>query len=195
MIAYTLFHFAFFTVLEANVDSDEAYVIHCKLDDYIPFCEYFIVPYLLWFLYIPAVLFFLVFKDIDSFWKMTAMMFGGNIICLTLYAIFPNTVEAKLMVEETNIFAIMVNALYESDTPTNVCPSMHVLDTFAAHIALCRSTLFRKLSFVKIFSFIFLVLICIATVTLKQHSIIDVFASFVLIFILYKAAYRKKKKA
>ena len=28
------------------------HVIHTALDDYIPFCEYFIIPYLLWFGYV-----------------------------------------------------------------------------------------------------------------------------------------------
>lgn len=190
MVCYTVFHFAFFLILEEVINSKTATVIHCAIDDYIPFCEYFIVPYLLWFLYIPLVLFSLLFKDRESFWKMTTMMFGGNIICLIFYAIFPNTVETKYMVEETNIFAALVNILYANDTPTNVCPSMHVLDTLAAHIALCRSVLTKKFPFIKIGSFIFLMLICIATVTLKQHSIIDVFAAFGLMFVMVKIAYR-----
>ena len=29
-------------------------IIHVALDDYIPFCEYFIIPYLLWFFYVAA---------------------------------------------------------------------------------------------------------------------------------------------
>ena len=26
--------------------------MHVALDDYIPFCEYFVIPYLMWFLYV-----------------------------------------------------------------------------------------------------------------------------------------------
>ena len=33
-----------------RTDFSQCTEIHCALDDKIPFCEYFIVPYLLWFL-------------------------------------------------------------------------------------------------------------------------------------------------
>ena len=39
------------------------HVIHFPLDQMIPFCEYFIIPYFLWFLYVAAVFVWLFFKD------------------------------------------------------------------------------------------------------------------------------------
>lgn len=188
-IIYTIIYFTWFIYLEENLTP--RYVISSPVDDFIPFCEYFIIPYLLWFFFIPCTLFALMFFDRDSFWKMVAMMFIGNLICLLLYSLFPNSVETKHLVSNENFFCKLVNILYHTDTPTNVCPSIHVLDTFAAHIALSRSRLSEKHTWLKGFSGVFLVLICIATVTLKQHSIIDVFASFVLIFFLEKLAYSK----
>lgn len=187
-IFYTVFHFIVFFILEAVIEPK--FIINCFIDDYIPFCEYFILPYLLWFLYIPAVVLYLIKYDVKSYWKLVIMLFGGNIICLVLYMIFPNSVVVKEAVPDNNIFCTMVNMLYANDTPTNVCPSMHVLDTFAAHIALAKSPTMKNRRRVTLFSLVFLILICIATVTLKQHSIIDVFASFILIFILWKVAYR-----
>ncbi len=119
------------------------------------------------------------------------MMFTGNIICLVIFFLFPNGVPAKNPVLEENVFCSIVNLLYYTDTPTNVCPSIHVLDTLAAHIALANSDFAKKYPNLKAFSAIFLVLICIATVTLKQHSIIDVICAFLLMFFLEKLAYDK----
>ena len=34
------------------------HIIHLKLDDYIPFCEYFVIPYFLWFAFIAATVFY-----------------------------------------------------------------------------------------------------------------------------------------
>ena len=37
------------------------YIIHTTIDDQIPFCEYFIVPYLLWFLFVAVTVFYFMF--------------------------------------------------------------------------------------------------------------------------------------
>ncbi len=186
-VMYTVFHFVVFFLLEAVISPK--FIIHCKLDDYIPFCEYFIIPYLLWFLYVPLATIFLIKKDTPSFWKLALTLFGGNIICLILYIIFPNGVLPKEAVAEENIFCTAVNILYSNDTPTNVCPSMHTLDTLAVHVALIRSHTMKNHPWLKCLSFVFLVSICVATVTLKQHSIIDVFAAFLLFAVLERFAY------
>lgn len=188
---YTIIYFIGFTFLEATVEPK--FIIYSDLDRLIPFCEYFIVPYLLWFIYVPGVLFYLVHNDRNSFWHMVRMMFVGNMLCLLIYAIFPNGVPPKHPVVADNIFAELVNLIYYTDTPTNVCPSIHVLDTLSAHIALSRSLVARDNNAVKASSFIFFILVCIATVTLKQHSIIDVLCSFVLMFFLEKFAYKQPR--
>lgn len=190
MGVYTAIYFIIFSFLEATVTP--RFIIHSPVDDYIPFCEYFIVPYLMWFIYVPAVLFYLVYNDRDSFWAMVKMMFVGNMLCLLIYALFPNGVMPKQPVKSDNIFSQMVNILYYTDTPTNVCPSIHVLDTLSAHIALTRSKFVKNMTGLKFTSFAFFIMICISTVTLKQHSIIDIFASLLLMLFLEKYAYSKK---
>ena len=47
---YGIFYLTAFQYLEQR--DVRPHIIHMKIDDYIPFCEYFIVPYLLWFAYI-----------------------------------------------------------------------------------------------------------------------------------------------
>lgn len=37
------------------------YIIHTTIDDQIPFCEYFIVPYLLWFLFVAVTVLYFMF--------------------------------------------------------------------------------------------------------------------------------------
>lgn len=190
MFLYTAVYFSAFSLLEATVKPK--FIIHSPIDDLIPFCEYFIVPYLMWFFYVPAVLFYLVYNDRDSFWSMVKMMFVGNMLCLLIYAVFPNGVMPKNPTHADNIFAHMVNILYYTDTPTNVCPSIHVLDTLSAHIALSRSEYVKHNQGAKLASFMFFIMICISTVTLKQHSILDIVASLVLMFFLERYAYSKK---
>ena len=60
-------HFILFFLTESLIPVERCHVIHCSLDDIIPFCEYFIIPYILWFLYIAAGLIFFFFTSFLSF--------------------------------------------------------------------------------------------------------------------------------
>ena len=42
----------FFTFVERFYNVGHYYSMHCPLDDMIPFCEWFLIPYLLWFVYL-----------------------------------------------------------------------------------------------------------------------------------------------
>ena len=56
IISYMLFYLLGFYILE-HAEHRHYHVIHSWLDDKIPFCEYFIIPYLLWFFYIACLLY------------------------------------------------------------------------------------------------------------------------------------------
>ena len=51
VFGYILIYMPWFLYLEKHVTSNY-HVIHIAIDDKIPFVEYFIVPYLLWFVFI-----------------------------------------------------------------------------------------------------------------------------------------------
>ena len=53
VLLYLLIYLPWWTWLEKNVTT-RYYVVQTEFDKYIPFIEYFIVPYLLWFLFIVA---------------------------------------------------------------------------------------------------------------------------------------------
>lgn len=192
-LSYTLLYLSIFFILEKIVEPK--YIIHCALDDMIPFCEYFIVPYLLWFLYIPAVFVYLVKKDIDTYWKLCLMMFGGMSVSVLVYILFPNGLTLRASVPNDNAFCRLVNLLYLNDTATNVCPSIHVLNTLSAHTALCHTAALDGAHGVKITSAVFALSVCLSTVFLDQHSVIDVLCAAVLCLIMGLIAYRQKEPA
>ena len=51
ILSYGLIYITWFMYLERTVRT-QYHVMHVALDDYIPFNEYFIIPYLLWFAYV-----------------------------------------------------------------------------------------------------------------------------------------------
>lgn len=66
------------------------HVIHFPLDDYIPFCEYFIIPYLLWFAYIAVVYVWLFFHDRPNFFRYIAFIYAGMTLFLIISTLYPN---------------------------------------------------------------------------------------------------------
>jgi len=136
VLLYAFIYFPWFTYLERHV-TDNYFVIHSIFDDYIPFCEYFIIPYLLWFAYIAVTLGYLFFNDKQGFYKASAIMFSGMTIFLIICTVFPNGLNLRPEVFTRDNFCIeLVKRIYQTDTPTNVLPSLHVYNSICCYIAI-----------------------------------------------------------
>lgn len=165
--------------------------IHCFLDDLIPFAEIFIIPYILWAFYVIAACIFLFFKEERGmFLRYAIALVGGMSISMITYMIFPNYINLRPegFLRE-NIFTWLVGHLYEIDTPTNVFPSIHVLNSIIVCVALEKNKSFKKHKVLRVFSVVLAVLICLSTLFLKQHSVLDMFGAIALYIILYLVLY------
>lgn len=184
-LLYFLIYLPWFFWLEKNVT--EYTVMHCRLDDFIPFCEYFIIPYLFWFLYIAAIIIGLLFFGTkDDFFRCCKYLFLGMTIALLICTLFPNGQEMRPILDDSPTpLTRLVTILFAVDTNTNVFPSIHTYNSIAAHLALCKSSLMLKHPRLKWASFVSMILICMSTVFLKQHSILDMFGGIALAIALY----------
>lgn len=202
-LLYVFIYMPWFIILETLIPENYPglHIIHCGLDDMIPFCEWFVIPYLLWFLYIPAIFVFLFYHSKNEFYRICAYEFTGMTIALLICSIYPNGLHLRLAdIERDNILVRLVHFLYSNDTPTNVCPSIHVFATISAHLCLVKSPHMKDLKtrqHIKQLSFLLTIFICLSTVFLKQHSVIDAacgaLLAFVLYFIVFKWWFRKTK--
>ncbi|MCM1468011.1 MAG: phosphatase PAP2 family protein [Alistipes sp.] len=165
--------------------------IHCFLDDMIPFKEIFIVPYVLWAFYVIAACVFLFFKEERGmFLRYAIALTGGMSIAMIIYMIFPNCVNLRPQELITdNIFSRMVARLYIMDTSTNVFPSIHVLNSIIVCVALEKNKTFKKFPILRILNVAMAISICLSTLFLKQHSVLDGLGAVVLYLILYLALY------
>lgn len=171
--------------------------IWCALDDGIPFCEFFIIPYYFWFLFLIGMLFYALLFDIPTFRKyMWFIIFTYSITCL-VYLVFPNMQELRPeTIEEIgrdNLLVRIAFYLYDFDTNTNVCPSLHVIGSFAVFFSAWHSKHFSTWYWRILFG-ILTILISISTVFLRQHSILDVFAGLVVCAMVYPFVFLKKSK-
>mgnify|MGYP003096244654 CR=1 FL=1 len=151
LLLYFCIYFPWFHHLERTVTT-HFHVIHTALDDRIPFCEYFIVPYLLWFGYVAWAVGYFYLKNKDEYFKLCAMLFTGMTVFLVISTIYPNGHYLRpAYFEHNNIFIQMVKWLYATDTPTNLFPSVHVFNSIAVNIAVWHSDNFKKNKAVRCF--------------------------------------------
>ena len=176
MALYALFYLSFFALLERTIQTPDLWV-HCQLDDLIPFCKYAIVPYILWFPWIPFTLFYLLYKaPREDFWRLCIPLFTGMTMTLLFYAIVPNGLALRpKYVPGTDIFAQLVRMIYRSDTPINVCPSIHVFNSVTLMLAYHRCRIFEQPRFrwMRPAADVLCISIVCSTMLLKQHSCID----------------------
>ncbi len=171
-VCYFFLYMLCFFLLEEYVHP--RYWISSDLDAYIPFCEYFLIPYLAWFPMVGGMFWYFYKRDPVSYLYLCRGMLVGLTFCLAVYAIFPNGQLLRRPIEGDSLLCEMVRLLRRMDTPTNVCPSIHVFVTVTVALAAARSRAMARQRLLRGALMILSVLICMSTVFLKQHSIVDV---------------------
>lgn len=176
IVIYAIIYLILFAYLE-RLPVRGYHIVHTTFDDMIPFCEYFIIPYLLWFPYMfVSVAYFIFFnKNKHEYYQLTFnLMFGMTIFLIVSY-IYPNMQLLRPEVfPRDNVFTRMVAWLYETDTPTNILPSIHVFNSLAIYMALASCESMKKHKGIKAGALVLTILIILSTMFLKQHSVIDV---------------------
>lgn len=194
VLLYGFIYMPWFMWLEKTITKDY-FVIHSPIDDYIPFIEYFVLPYLLWFLFIAVTIGYFFLKDTEGFYRLTLFLFTGMTFFLILCTVFPNGLDLRPEVfTRDNIFIDLVKQVYRADTPTNVLPSIHVFNSLGAYIAICHSRELSRIKWVRYGSLTLTILIILSTMFLKQHSIIDVVTALALGTLMYVVIYSREPK-
>lgn len=186
---YVLYQLTFFFVESLNLNYQ---VIHHPIDDLIPFNEFWMPAYLFWFPYLAFSLIYFAHQTRGRlYYQYLGLLFGGMFATLVIYLIWPNMVDLRpAAFPRDNLFTDLVRVLHVVDTPTNVCPSIHVYATLVAHLSLMRQTQLGKKRVYHLISLVFVILILASTVFLKQHSIVDLFWGVIMGLALYFLAKR-----
>ena len=160
------------------------YIIHTTIDDQIPFCEYFIVPYLLWFLFVAVTVFYFMFFNKNQwkeYYQLIINLGIGMTAFLVISYLYPNGQNLRPTVfPRENIFTDLVRGLYLTDTPTNVFPSIHVYNSVAVAVAVEHSEQLKNRPVFRNVCLGLTVLIVFSTMFLKQHSVSDVCCALVM---------------
>lgn len=189
-IIYLLIYLCWFFLIE-KIPGRDYTIIHMKADDKIPFCEYFIIPYFLWFFYIAWIWLYLFMKNENDFYRCCTFMFMGMTIFLIVSTVFPNIHYLRpAVMPRDNIFSRMVSFLYKVDTSTNLWPSIHVYNSLGVFFAVINNERLNSRKWIKFGCFTLTSSIILSTVFLKQHSVFDVMTGLIMGVVFYVLTYR-----
>ncbi len=192
ILLYLVIYQIWFVYVERTV-TRRFHIVHMAVDDYIPFIEIFIVPYLLWFGYVAFAIAWFFFKDVQDFYKICTFLFVGMTVFLVISTVYPNGHYLRPRVfERDNIFISMVKGLYMIDTPTNLFPSLHVYNSIGVQLAVMHSDKLKEKKWVKRISFVLMCMIIASTMFLKQHSVFDVVTGCVMALVMYTFVYARE---
>lgn len=168
--------FILYVLTERLIPAEKCTPIHCPLDDRIPFCEWFIIPYVGWYLLIIVSLVWFALYNIDHFRKLQTYIIVTQVTAMAAYILFPSRQDLRPdQFLNNNLLTGLVGLIYSLDTNTGVCPSLHV----AYSLGIASTWLREKQApwYWKMAIVIFATLICLSVTFVKQHSVVDILAA------------------
>ena len=169
-------YFVLYFLTENLIPAERCHVMHCFLDDLMPFCEYFAIFYVGWYLLVVGSLAYYFFYDPRRFSQLELYIFITQILAMACYIIFPSRQDLRPEVfPRENVLTWIMGIIYSFDTNTGVCPSLHVAYSLAILSVVWKDENVTKIW--KLLLALLVVLISLATAFVKQHSMVDVFAA------------------
>jgi membrane-associated phospholipid phosphatase len=111
----------------------------------------------------------------------------GKLICGIIYIKFPTT-NIRPHIITSGIFVDMLKFLYNTDAANNLFPSIHCLVSWYCFAGLRNCKTIPR--WYRYFSLFMAIMICISTLTTKQHVIIDVLGGVMLAELTWQLSLR-----
>lgn len=183
-------YFALYVLTENLIPAENCKPVYMWLDGVIPFHEIFVIPYVFWYLLIVISLGYFLLYDIENFKGLQKFIIVTQLVAMLIYIVFPSRQDLRPTVfPRDNFLTDIVRLLYSVDTNTGVCPSLHC----AYSLGIASAWLKQKDANIlwKIFVVIAVILICLSTCFIKQHSAVDFFAAIPVCLLAEYIAYGK----
>lgn len=185
-----IIYFALYFLTENLIPVSACHVVHSKVDDMIPFNEYFLIFYCFWFLLIAISLGYFLLYDIQKFKELQVFIMVTQAIAMVVYIVYPTVQFLRPdVMPRDNFFCGLMSFIYAFDTPTGVCPSLHVAYSMGIATVWCKAKGVSK--WWKAFVVIAVIMICMSVMFVKQHSFVDVMAAIPVGIIAYILVYGK----
>ena len=168
-----LAYFALYFITENLIPAEACHVIHCALDDRIPFNEYFAVFYVGWYFLVFGALAYTLFFDVERFKKVQIFIMITQGVAMAVYILYPSRQDLRPeFFARQNVFTWLMGQIYAFDTPTGVFPSLHVAYSLGILSVGLKDDRLGAL-WKGLLTFV-VIMISAAVCFVKQHSALDV---------------------
>ena len=169
-------YFAMYFLTERLIPAEACHVIHSPLDDLIPFREEFVIFYVGWYALIIGSLGYFLLYSVDSFRKLQTYIIITQTLAVGVYILYPSCQNLRPEAfPRQNVLTAILSIIYRLDTPTGVCPSLHVAISVAIASVWLREK--RAKLWLRAAIALFCLGVCLSVAFVKQHSVIDIAAA------------------
>ena len=185
-------YFALYFLTENLIPAEKCRPVHMWLDDVIPFHEVFLIPYVFWYFLIVFSLGYFLLYHVDSFKRLQTYIIVTQLTAMAIYILFPSRQDLRPAIfPRDNFLTDCIRILYAFDTNTGVCPSLHV--AYSIGIASVWTKEKGASIWWKSFVVVAVILICLSTMFIKQHSTVDFFAALPVCLLAEFIVYHRPK--
>ncbi|MCQ2451944.1 MAG: hypothetical protein MJ075_02265 [Oscillospiraceae bacterium] len=187
LLFYPVYLTSFFILEKVTLNY---HVVECAADRFIPFCEWFFIPYVLWHGAIALLTLHLLLNDIPELKRLLRYFIATYIITFSVFLIWPTcqNLRPNSFPRDNLLTWLVAHVIYGADPSTNVSPSMHIIGTFGLWFAVFRTKGFAKMGW-RIFWTLLCLSICLSTVFLRQHSLLDLATALPVVLVGWLVAY------
>ncbi len=187
-------YFLLYFLTENLIPAEECYPVWCKLDDLIPFHEFFVIFYVGWYVLIVISLGYFLLYNVENFKGLQIFIMVTQALAMICYIAFPTRQDLRPEAfPRENVLTWLMGIIYRFDTNTGVCPSLHV----AYSVGIASAWLKEKSAawYVKLAVTVFVIMVCLSVAFTKQHSVVDIFAALPVCLVAELVAFGKYYKS
>ena len=187
LISAALFNFLVYFSSRLIAADFKHYNLTIALDEQIPFLSWTVLIYWGCFIFWIINYYIGVKYDKGKGYRFIGSHFIGEAVCFFVFVFFPTTMT-RAANPGISLFDKIIGLTYTYDAPDNLFPSIHCFVSWLCWIAVRKN---RKIpAWYQKLSLLMAVLVCISTLTVKQHVIADVPAGILLAELSYLLAGR-----
>lgn len=166
-------------------DAKPHYDFTAAFDAMTPFAPFTVSVYWLSFLYFSIVFLLMARQETTLSHRFFAADLLAKTACLPCFLFLPTT-NIRPAVVGNGIWDVLMRFLYQMDAPTNLFPSIHCLLAWLCYLGVRDMRESGRAA--KVMALLTAAVICVSTLTTKQHVIVDVFAGVGLAELCYRLA-------
>lgn len=197
LILVVIFNFSVYSGARLFYNNRIFHDLTSRIDDKIPLVPVFVLIYV--GSYIFWIVNYILISNVskENCYRLVISDLLGKLTCFIIYITYPTT-NVRPDIITSGVFVDMLKSLYNVDAANNLFPSIHCLVSWYCYAGLrnCKTIP----SWYRYFSLFMAIMICISTLTTKQHVIVDVFGGVILAELTWQLAlqlqlYRARNRA